>query len=472
MNQEFELSNENSRNGPKSYVGLGNTGPSMFSNYNPSPNFISAATSINEDKKENNVEPTTKPEIIKLNQKLSNKKSSQKTKKERVNKLFNPNENEPVEFDYINLNSSDDMNQKNFLGKKKEHEKSLKVGKKRKIFFVKLIEYNKTKGINLKEELENIYKEHTAPNTLEFEGEKINKDNLMKASFKQPYKPFVKVVEILGDITLERHNLNNVFGGVARNKKLIKLKFYQLICLADDKGKNKEKLENAVPKDENLYIYFLTRTYEFLLEKYSKEIEPMFNIGGESKSIPGFKCIDEVLEHIYGHYPNDKKEKKISDIKKMTSNILNNFKGLKESKHSNPKGLGLDIEEVKIKKFEEYQEKDNHLIFNFNNQELKEKQIENDNSSDGNNKELNDISERVEWCSFDFKKDEGSKIFDLNGESNYNLHNEIDHRIFGNILSEKDGNMFGNNTFFIQSSENGLNLLFSDLRDYEKNLFV
>ena len=35
-----------------------------------------------------------------------------------------------------------------------------------------------------------------------------------------------------------------------------------------------------------------------------------------------------------------------------TSNILNNFQGLKESKHSNPKELGLDIEEVKIKKFE------------------------------------------------------------------------------------------------------------------------
>lgn len=73
MNQAFELY-ENSCNGPNSYVGLGNTDPSIFVDYNPSPNIISAATSINEDKKENNVKSTTRPEIIELKQKPAKKR--------------------------------------------------------------------------------------------------------------------------------------------------------------------------------------------------------------------------------------------------------------------------------------------------------------------------------------------------------------------------------------------------------------
>lgn len=366
MNQAFELY-ENSCNGPKCYVGLGNTGPSIYRNYLPSPNIISAATSINEDKKENNVKSTTRPDIVEFKQKPAKKKTSQNTKKERINKLSNPNKNELAEFDNINLNSSNDMNQKNFLGKKREHEKSQKVGKKKNQLFGTQIECNKTEGINLKEEQENISKEHTSPNSLKFEGKKINKDNITK----------------------------------------------------------------------------------------------------------------EVHEHIYGHYSNDEKKKKISDIKKMTSNILNNFQGLKESKHSNPKELGLDIEEVKIKKFEDYQEIDNCLNFDLNKyEELIEKQLENDSSFEGNNEKFDDISERVISCSFNFQKNEGFQIFKLNEESFNNIEMrenflyDFDQGVYGNIPSEEDRNMFRNNKASIQSSENGLNLLFSDLRDYEKNLFV
>ena len=64
------------------------------------------------------------------------------------------------------------MMKKNFLGKKKEHEKSQKAGKKKNQLFGTQIECNKTEGINLKEEQENIYKEHTAPNSLKYEGKK------------------------------------------------------------------------------------------------------------------------------------------------------------------------------------------------------------------------------------------------------------------------------------------------------------
>ena len=115
-------------------MGLGNTGPSIFVDYNHSPNIISAATSINEDKKENNVKSTTRPEIIELKQKPAKKKTSQNTKKERINKLSNPNKNELAEFDNINLNSSNDMNQKNFLGKKKSMKNPKKLAKRRTNF--------------------------------------------------------------------------------------------------------------------------------------------------------------------------------------------------------------------------------------------------------------------------------------------------------------------------------------------------
>ena len=216
----------------------------------------------------------------------------------------------------------------------------------------------------------NIPQESTAPNSFiseEEEEEKINISNLMKLSLKAPFRPLIKLVEIIGGIKLKKINLNLVFGGVKRNKIILHLKLYQIICF-DKEGKNKSILENAKPKNAKLFKYILSRKYKFLMQKYN-EINPKFIIDGERKTIQGFKTIDEVLEHKYRNRRANIREKKIYEIKKMTSDILNDFHGLKGRNPKKNGKLGLDIKAEYIEKFEENQEMFGNFGLNINEEE-------------------------------------------------------------------------------------------------------
>ena len=216
----------------------------------------------------------------------------------------------------------------------------------------------------------NIPQESTAPNSFiseDEEEEKINISNLMKLSLKAPFRPLIKLVEIIGGIKLKKINLNLVFGGVKRNKIILHLKLYQIICF-DKEGKNKSILENAKPKNEKLFKYILSRKYKFLMQKYN-EINPKFIIDGERKTIKGFKTIDEVLENKYRKKRANIREKKILEIKKMTSDILNDFHGLKGRNPKKNGKLGLDIKAEYIEKFEENQEMFGNFGLNINEEE-------------------------------------------------------------------------------------------------------
>ena len=217
----------------------------------------------------------------------------------------------------------------------------------------------------------NIPQESTAPNSFiseeEEEEEKINISNLMKLSLKAPFRPLIKLVEIIGGIKLKKINLNLVFGGVKRNKIILHLKLYQIICY-DKEGKNKSILEKAKPKNEKLFKYILSRKYKFLMQKYN-EINPKFIIDGERKTIQGFKTIDEVLEHKYRNKRANIRETKIYEIKKMTSDILNDFHGLKGRNPKKNGKLGLDIKAEYIEKFEENQEMFGRFGLNINEEE-------------------------------------------------------------------------------------------------------
>ena len=216
----------------------------------------------------------------------------------------------------------------------------------------------------------NIPQESTAPNSFiseDEEEEKINISNLMKLSLKAPFRPLIKLVEIIGGIKLKKINLNLVFGGVKRNKIILHLKLYQIICF-DKEGKNKSILENAKPKNEKLFKYILSRKYKFLMQKYN-EINPKFIIDGERKTIQGFKTIDEVLEHKYRNKRANIRETKIYEIKKMTSDILNDFHGLKGRNPKKNGKLGLDIKAEYIEKFEENQEMFGNFGLNINEEE-------------------------------------------------------------------------------------------------------
>ena len=124
----------------------------------------------------------------------------------------------------------------------------------------------------------------------------------MLEALKTPYPIMVKLVEDLGGIKLESVNLDNVFGGTKRNRAIIDLPLYKIICFELDeknekyvKNNNKEILENAKPKGERnkkLFEYLLTRKYKLKLDKYFNN-EKNFDI--EKETIKKFPAIDEVL---------------------------------------------------------------------------------------------------------------------------------------------------------------------------------
>ena len=243
---------------------------------------------------------------------MQNMEQNNQTEEAEEEKDFNSKkEKEPAESDVLNI-----------LSKSNRKKKSQKL-KKKMFKFISKIKTNGPKGKKAK---------------------KINKDNIMKAALKAPFRKFVNLVKKYGGIKLKKVNLNKVFGGVKRNKRVIHLKLYQLICY-DEKGYNKSNLMKKKPKNEKLFKYLLSREYIFLLRKYNEK-NPKFIIDGKDENIQDFPNINEVLKNIY------KKEAKISEVKKMTSNILNNFQGLNERNPNKERGLGLEIKAEYIKDFE------------------------------------------------------------------------------------------------------------------------
>ena len=243
---------------------------------------------------------------------MQNMEQNNQTEEAEEEKDFNSKkEKEPAESDVLNI-----------LSKSNRKKKSQKL-KKKMFKFISKIKTNGPKGKKSK---------------------KLNKDNIMKAALKAPFRKFVNLVKKYGGIKLKKVNLNKVFGGVKRNKRVIHLKLYQLICY-DEKGDNKSNLMKKKPKNEKLFKYLLSREYIFLLRKYNEK-NPKFIIDGKDENIQDFPNINEVLKNIY------KKEAKISEVKKMTSNILNNFQGLNERNPNKERGLGLEIKAEYIKDFE------------------------------------------------------------------------------------------------------------------------
>ena len=242
-----------------------------------------------------------------------NMEQNNETEKAEEEKNVNSKkEKEPAESDVLNI-----------LSKSNRKKKSQKL-KKKMFKFISKIETNGPKGKKSK---------------------KLNKDNIIFAALKAPFRKFVKLIKKYGGIKLKKVNLNKVFGGLKRNKRVIHLKLYQLICY-DEKGDNKLKLMKKKPKNEKLFKYLLSREYIFLLRKYNEK-NPKFIIDGKDENIQDFPNINEVLKNIYKN-----KEEKISEVKKMTSNILNNFQGLNERNPNKERGLGLEIKAEYIKDFE------------------------------------------------------------------------------------------------------------------------
>ena len=237
--------------------------------------------------------------------------------------------------------------------------------------------------------------------------ESLNTNNLMLEALKTPYPIMVKLVEDLGGIKLEPVNLDNAFGGTERNRAIIDLSLYKIICFELDekdekyvKNNNKEILENAKPKGERnkkLFEYLLTRKYKFLLDKYFNN-EKNFDI--DKETIEKFPAIDEVLaDKFKNKFKNEplEKEKKIKNLKAMTAIILDDFQHDWNERIPNKKAnKGLDFKTKTIETFE-----GNYELNKIKEKEtinlVQEKAKENESTKKTNENNLEDVLSLSNW---------------------------------------------------------------------------
>ena len=227
------------------------------------------------------------------------------TTKPKTNEIFNSN---------INSNfSEEDKNKNDLLGKK------IKKGKRN----VQKEEKNEKSNIVQKSEKSELKK---------------NQDNFIKAVTKSPFSFLIVLIQTLGNIKLNKINLRNLIGGVKKNKLVFKLNLYQMLCCDKDR-KNKEILDNAQPKDELLYYYFLTRTYRFLFN-HCYESNQDFVVNGENRTVSLFPTFEQVLEKrkkkYYNNYKEPLREKLIEEFKRISKDVYNNFENF-ETKQSKKK---------------------------------------------------------------------------------------------------------------------------------------
>ena len=242
------------------------------------------------------------------------------TTKPKTNEIFNSN---------INSNfSEEDKNKNDLLGKK------IKKGKRNE----QKEEKNEKSNIVQKSQKSELKK---------------NQDNFIKAVTKSPFSFLIVLTQTLGNIKLNKINLRNLIGGVKKNKLVFKLNLYQMLCCDKDR-KNKEILDNAQPKDELLYYYFLTRTYRFLFNHYYESNQD-FEVNGENIEVSLFPTFEQVLEKRKKKYYNDYKEplreKLIEEFKRVSKDVYNNFENF-ETKQSKKKFFTVitpKIEDLKNK---------------------------------------------------------------------------------------------------------------------------
>ena len=280
-----------------------------------------------------------------------------------------------------------------------------------------------------------------------------NQDNSLKSAMKAPFFLFVLLINQLGNITLENINLKKLLGGVKKNKLIFDLKLYQMLCI-DDKGKNKEIIQNANPEDEILYKYFLTRTYRFLFDKYMN-CDNIFYVNKTFRCIDSFPTFDKVLKHrikrYYNIYDDITLNKKIEEFINASLIAEKNFEDCVEREPQNekfffifkyPKIKGLDdsynnifensyFEDFNFEKKEQKIKQKNNIInigdFQYQNNinffPIKEKENFNGNLFIRNNRELdNEIYKDYNQY---FSNHELSPIFifpenEINSEQNLN----------------------------------------------------
>lgn len=208
-------------------------------------------------------------------------------------------------------------------------------------------------------------------NIINFEKKISRNDNLRKEIMKIPANIVRHIIEKIINAKLSI-NLDEIFGfNYRQNRAALNLKIYEILCFKLD---NKIILENAKPnkEDEKIFLYLLTRTYEFIYENYINN-NRIFKIGGDYIEIKEFKIFDDIIRERY-----DKSGKELDEIsetrnksKKYGEKDMNEFiktskdyfKKLKNGlfEERTPKKVKFFVLRI-IDKFEDYINNENKAV--------------------------------------------------------------------------------------------------------------
>ena len=202
---------------------------------------------------------------------------------------------------------------------------------------------------------------------------KSHRDNSIKEGIKALLLIIKIIIEIFGNITLPKFDCNEFVRGTLQNKILLKSKIYQIFGSNEDYKKILEETEPANPENKKIFNYFLTRTFNYLFQKYYLN-DRVFLIEGKKETITSFRTFSEEKkrrkEKVYELDNEEKKEEKIKNFIEASELIFSNFEGCKTRERAKLK----HYDEIKIDKFENYLEQNNNIIDNKEKEKEKEKE--------------------------------------------------------------------------------------------------
>ena len=222
------------------------------------------------------------------------------------------------------------------------------------------------KNINL-----NITTKAQTKNIINFEKKISRNDNLRKEIMKIPANIVRHIIEKIINAKLSI-NLDEIFGfNYRQNRAALNLKIYEILCFKLD---NKIILENAKPnkEDEKIFLYLLTRTYEFIYENYINN-NRIFKIGGDYIEIKEFKIFDDIIKERYNKSGKElvdisetrNKSKKYGekDMNEFIKTSKDYFKKLKNGlfEERTPKKVKFFVLRI-IDKFEDYINNENKAV--------------------------------------------------------------------------------------------------------------
>jgi len=217
----------------------------------------------------------------------------------------------------------------------------------------------------------NITTKAQTKNIINFEKKISRNDNLRKEIMKIPANIVRHIIEKIINAKLSI-NLDEIFGfNYRQNRAALNLKIYEILCFKLD---NKIILENAKPnkEDEKIFLYLLTRTYEFIYENYINN-NRIFKIGEDFIEIKEFKIFDDIIKERYNksgkelvdisETRNKSKKYDEKDMNEFIKTSKDYFKKLKNGlfEERTPKKVKFFVLRI-IDKFEDYINNENKFV--------------------------------------------------------------------------------------------------------------